>query len=226
MQHATKDLWSSPSLSEMVGFWNDCAAGRLKYPCRCRKARSKELCGDAAAWGNTQPFDCIFQEEKRSLVSEKGEVLLRGVGTLRHLFHQKHLCCGSLTFENPHQKVVPRSRIPRSTSHFSFGCACACARARVGGRGGRWIVAPASVWESIYIHVYVNVYIRMYIYIYITHNNTYYYYYYYYYCHYHYLSLLLCVVVRMPGPALLRGPLPWNPSAETAPRPLIRCSES
>ena len=59
---------------------------------------------------------------------EKGEVLLRGVGTLGYLLIlsedsacQVPICAvAAWWFDNPHQKVIPRSRIPRSTSHFSF----------------------------------------------------------------------------------------------------------
>ena len=61
-------------------------------------------------------------------MSEKGEVLLRGVGTLRYLLIlsknspcQVPICAvAAWWFDNPHQKVVPRSWIPRSTSHFSY----------------------------------------------------------------------------------------------------------
>ena len=60
--------------------------------------------------------------------SEKGEVLLRGVGTLWYLLIlrensacQVPICVvAAWWFDNPHPKVVPRSRIPRSTSHFSY----------------------------------------------------------------------------------------------------------
>ena len=50
---------------------------------------------------------------RRLAVSEKGEVLLRGIGTLRYLFPQ-NACVqwqpDGLT--SPRQKVAPRSRIP------------------------------------------------------------------------------------------------------------------
>ena len=60
---------------------------------------------------------------------EKGEVLLRGVGTLRYLLIRSEssacqipICAvAARWFYNPHQKVDPRSRIPRSTSHLSYG---------------------------------------------------------------------------------------------------------
>ena len=63
-----------------------------------------------------------------SLRSEKGEVLLSGVGTLRYLLIlgensacQVPICAvAAWWFDNPHPKVVPRSQIPRSTSHLSY----------------------------------------------------------------------------------------------------------
>ena len=66
--------------------------------------------------------------ETDSRTFEKGEVLLRGVGTLRYLLIlsensacQVPICAVAASwFDNPHQKVVPRSQIPRSTSHFSL----------------------------------------------------------------------------------------------------------
>ena len=62
------------------------------------------------------------------LMSEKGEVLLRGVGTPRYFAHPQwqlclssaHLCSGSLMVWNSTPKMVPRSRISRSISHFSY----------------------------------------------------------------------------------------------------------
>ena len=62
------------------------------------------------------------------LISEKGEVLLRGVGTLRHysILSEHSACqvpiCAVATrwFDTPRQQVVPRSRIPRSTSLLSY----------------------------------------------------------------------------------------------------------
>ena len=62
-----------------------------------------------------------------SQFSEKGEVLLRGVGTLRYLLIlgdisacRVPICAvAARWFDNPRQKLLPRSRIPRSTSHFS-----------------------------------------------------------------------------------------------------------
>ena len=54
------------------------------------------------------------------LRSEKGDVLLRGVGTLLHLLHPMHVgAVAARWFDNLRQKVVPGSRIPRSASHFS-----------------------------------------------------------------------------------------------------------
>ena len=60
-------------------------------------------------------------------MSEKGEVLLRGVGTLcSFLILSENSACqvpicavAAWLYDNPHQQVVPRSRIPRSISHFS-----------------------------------------------------------------------------------------------------------
>ena len=61
--------------------------------------------------------------------NEKEEVLLRGVGTLRYMFilSENSACqvpiraVAAWWFDAPRQKVVPRSRIPRITSHFSYG---------------------------------------------------------------------------------------------------------
>ena len=61
-------------------------------------------------------------------VSEKEEALLSGVGTLRYLLIlsessacQVPICAvAAWWFYYPHQKVAPRSRILRSTSHFSY----------------------------------------------------------------------------------------------------------
>ena len=70
------------------------------------------------------------------MYSEKGEVLLRGVGTLYDivLSSVKKLCLSvpicavaACWFDSPRQQVAPMSRIPRSTSHlllqvhYSFG---------------------------------------------------------------------------------------------------------
>ena len=60
--------------------------------------------------------------------AEKGEVLLMEVGTLRYVLIlsdnsacQAPVCAAAAWwFDNPRQKVVPRSRIPRNTSHFSL----------------------------------------------------------------------------------------------------------
>ena len=65
----------------------------------------------------------------RCLRSEKGEVLLRGVGTLRYLF----LPNASVQWQ-PDGLVIPRSRIPRSTPPISLmrcvrrdlGCSATC----------------------------------------------------------------------------------------------------
>ena len=62
-----------------------------------------------------------------SRLSEKGEVLLRGIGTLRYLLIlrvnsacQVPICAvAARWFDNEHQQLVPRSQISRSTSHFS-----------------------------------------------------------------------------------------------------------
>ena len=55
---------------------------------------------------------------ERLASSEKGEVLPRGVGTLRFLVPPKaSLHWQPDGFCKPHQKVAPRSRTPRSTSH-------------------------------------------------------------------------------------------------------------
>ena len=52
--------------------------------------------------------------------AEKGEVLLRGAGTLRYvLILSENSAAAAWWFDNPRQKVVPESRIPRSISHFS-----------------------------------------------------------------------------------------------------------
>ena len=52
--------------------------------------------------------------------SEQGEVLVRGVGTPRYSFSTRCICAvAAWRFDNLHPKVVPRSRIPRSTSHVS-----------------------------------------------------------------------------------------------------------
>ena len=80
--------------------------------------------------------------------SEKGEVLLRGVGTLRYSFSTRCICAAAAwRFDNPHQKVVPRSQTPRSTSRFSYPTVGrASGRGVVGkpllGVGGRaWLVS-------------------------------------------------------------------------------------
>ena len=53
--------------------------------------------------------------------SEKGEVLLRGVGTLRCFISTECICAvAAWWFDDPHQKVVPGSRILRCTSHVSY----------------------------------------------------------------------------------------------------------
>ena len=66
-------------------------------------------------------------ETGRWLLSEKREVLLRGVGTLRYCLIlseisacQVPICAvAAWWFNNPHQKVVPGSQIPRNTSLLS-----------------------------------------------------------------------------------------------------------
>ena len=53
--------------------------------------------------------------------TEKGDLLLRGVGTPRYLFLTNCICAvAAWWLDNPHQKVVPMSRIPRSSSHLSY----------------------------------------------------------------------------------------------------------
>ena len=62
------------------------------------------------------------------LISEKGEVLLRWVGTVQYVLVlsensacQVPICAlAAWWFKDPLNKVVPRSRIPRSTSHVSY----------------------------------------------------------------------------------------------------------
>ena len=57
--------------------------------------------------------------------THNGEVLLRGVGTVRYLLIlSENSACQVPTcavaagrFDNPRRQVVPRSQIPRSTSH-------------------------------------------------------------------------------------------------------------
>ena len=62
----------------------------------------------------------------------EGEVLLRGVGSLRYglILSENSACqapiCAAAAwwFDNPRQQVVPRSQIPRSTSHLSYSVCC------------------------------------------------------------------------------------------------------
>ena len=55
------------------------------------------------------------------LSPEKGEVFLRGVGTLRCCVSTKCIfAVAAWWFDDPNQKVVPRRWIPRSTSHLYY----------------------------------------------------------------------------------------------------------
>ena len=68
----------------------------------------------AATWPEPAYFPAYF------LVSEKAEVLLRGVGTTIAICFSPNASVRWQPDDNPHQQVVPRSWIPRSTSHFSY----------------------------------------------------------------------------------------------------------
>ena len=97
--------------------------------------------------------------------SEKGEVLLRGVGTLRYLLIlsensacQVPICAVAAWWsDNTHQQVVPRSQIPRTTSHFSYSLGARFSHSE----RGRWAWRPlphlklASTWHTSYIYVCV-----------------------------------------------------------------------
>ena len=71
------------------------------------------------------------------------------------MFSTKCSCAEAASwFDNPHQKVVPRSRIPRSTSHLSYFEASAVDRSRPDSRAQSWIdtekisMAPAHGWHT------------------------------------------------------------------------------
>ena len=58
------------------------------------------------------------------------------------LFHQMHLCSGSLmVWHSTHQQLVPRSRIPRSTSRFSYAL-----------NGALAILSPTIISNNIEFH--------------------------------------------------------------------------
>ena len=83
--------------------------------------------------------------------SERGEVLLRGVGTLRYYFPPNASAQWQPGDLNPHQKVAPGSQIPSTTSHLSY--------ARPGCK------RRANTYIHIYIYIYVHIHIHWFIFI-------------------------------------------------------------
>ena len=82
----------------------------------------------------------------------------------------EHSACGvpicaaaSRWFDSPHQKVAPRSRIPRSTSRFSQVIG-AC---EVGQRWDEALRLLGAMRQTIYILIYIYIYIYTHMYIYI-----------------------------------------------------------
>ena len=68
-----------------------------------------------------QKHNAVASVASERVRSEKGEVLLKRGRHSTILFPTRCICAvAAWWFDNPRQKVVPRSRIPRNTSHFSY----------------------------------------------------------------------------------------------------------
>ena len=84
----------------------------------------------SAARGGLPPLRDASRRRCPPSVREGGSAPRRGRHSI-FSFPPKCICAvAAWWFDNPHQKVVPRSQISRSTSHFSWSAAAPRARAR------------------------------------------------------------------------------------------------